>query len=407
MQRPSVLFINRVYPPVRGATGRVLRDLAKAFAREGWQVTVLSSGPRPGRDRDGSIRHITLRAAARPSGLFGYPWLWLKFLVTALRLPRTDLVVTLTDPPMLAVAGNIIRKVKKNRHINWCHDLYPDIFPALNVRLPEFLMRFFRRHAYKAMREADKLIVVGRCMARHLTAGGIDPKLITFIPNWPDFELAQHGSPEEIVLNYDAGNSKPYEEQIKDSPKFRVLYAGNLGRAHPVETILQAAELLHDSNPEIEFVFVGDGPRFDHLARERVRRGLDNVRLMPFQPESKLREVMESGDLHLISVRHEAAGMLVPCKLYSALAVGRPCILIGPEKSEMAKVINDFHAGAVTGQGRPQELSSIIRHFRESGEDWFAAHEGAAAAGNVFVPKEAIDAWVQRAWGVVEQDMKG
>ena len=62
MRRPTILFMNRVYPPVRGATGRVLRDLAKSFAREGWHVTIITTGPKASKERDGGIRIIRVKA---------------------------------------------------------------------------------------------------------------------------------------------------------------------------------------------------------------------------------------------------------------------------------------------------------------------------------------------------------
>jgi colanic acid biosynthesis glycosyl transferase WcaI len=163
--------------------------------------------------------------------------------------------------------------------------------------------------------------------------------------------------------------------------------------------------MLDEEFPEIEFTFVGDGPRFDYISRERVRRGLNNIRLLPFQPQSRLREVMESGDVHLISVKEDALGMIVPCKLYSAFAVARPSIFIGPADSEMAKVIRDFHAGSVVSQFDATALAERICVYRLNSEEWFAAHEGAALAGNVFVPKESIEAWVQRAWSVIADDI--
>src|SRR5690606_32983651 len=133
-----------------------------------------------------------------------------------------------------------------------------------------------------------------------------------------------------------------------------------------------------------EFVFVGDGSRYDDLARERTRRGLDNIRLMPYQPPARLREIMESGDVHLVSVKEEAAGFLVPSKLYSALAVGRPCVFIGPAQSEAAKVISDFKAGIVLPQGDAQALAEAIKTLRMNGQAWFEAQAGAASAGQIF-----------------------
>lgn len=408
MRRPSVLFLNRVYPPSSGATGRVLRDLARSFAREGWQVTVITTGPKAVKDRDGGIRVIHVKAPEKPGGLLSYSWVWMKILIKALRQPPTHLLVTMSDPPLLVLAGEIISKFKKNRHIHWCHDLYPDILPALNVRLPKFVLGYFKKLTRRAMERADKVIVIGRCMAKHLTVSGVDARHITVIPNWPDPELLH--PPSEQPVNGSANGIVDGEvmpsQTLTGGPKFRVLYAGNIGRAHPLDTILDAAEILHESHPEIEFVFVGDGKRFDEIATQRSKRSLDNIRLLPYQPVSRLRQVMESGDVHIISVKDEAAGMLVPSKLYSALAVARPCIFIGPAQSETAKVITDFKAGDVVAQGHARELADKIVQYRVSSEVWFAAHGGASEASKVFLPKESINAWMERAWGVVRSDLE-
>ncbi len=419
MRRPSILFINRVYPPVRGATGRILRDMARSFAREGWQVTVITTGPKAMKERDGAVRIIRVKGAEKPKGVFGYGWTWIKMLVMALSLPATNIVVSMTDPPFLAVGGAIIKRVKKNKHIHWCQDVYPDLFPSLGIYFPRILRRWMRKRVRNAMLDADKVIVIGRCMARYLSDSGLPPKRMSVVPNWPEKELgipagrsgfngASHegGVPEDIE-RFETGNRdtqvyREHREQVKTGPKFRVLYAGNIGQAHPLETILEAAEMLQQSNPEIEFLFVGDGPRYDEIAQVRSAKHLDNIRLLPYQPVSRLRELMESGDVHLISMKEEAAGQLVPSKLYAALAVNRPCVMVGPVHSEVGKVIADFKAGEIIPQGHAEELAACIRRFREDGAYWFAAQEGAIEAGKVFVPKAAIAAWMERAKAVLE-----
>ncbi len=410
---PSVLFLNRVYPAGRGATGRVLQDLAKSFAKKGWQVTVITSAPKAAHESDGKITVIRVKGAARPSNMFAYMWIWLKMLFAGLRVPRNDLVVSMTDPPLLILVGSIIVKVKNSRHIHWCQDLYPDVLPALGIRIPSFLSHFLKKLSNKAMKRCDRIIVIGRCMARSLSYSSIDPRQITMIPNWPNFELIKKkaaNSPgvkskktkKAKVVNQAV---KPYHSLHKGDPKFRVLYAGNIGLAHPIDTILAAAEQLNDEQPDIEFVFVGDGPRYDLMAKERSERGLDNIRLIPFQPKSKLKELMQSGDVHLISMKEEAAGQIVPCKLYSALAVQRPCVFVGPENSEAAKVIHDFSAGTIVPQGQARELVEAIKTYRLSSDDWVLAHKGAAKAGKIYTPKDSIAAWIGRAAAVVKGDI--
>jgi len=410
MRRPSIVFVNRIYPPQRGATGRLLRDLARCFAREGWQVTVIGGGAQPARERDGSIKLISLKTSARP-GFFAYMALWVKMCFTLLRLNRHSVIVTTSDPPMSEVMGRIAARFKKCRHICWVHDLYPDVLPALGVRLPGFVQNALKSVQRNALRKADRVVVIGRCMARLLAVEGMDPKKITVIPNWPDFELSRPNTypgdleSQPYTETYING-AKPPEDQLSTGPRFRVLYAGNIGRAHPLSTILDAAEILADKAADIEFVFVGDGRGFDRLARERARRDLENVRLLPFQPQSRLRQLMESGDIHLISLKEDTAGMIVPSKLYAALAVERPCIFIGPAKSETAKVLEDFSAGFVIAQQEADNLAKLIQSLRDDEKKWFAAHQGAAQAGKIFVPSESINAWIERAWSVVQRDLR-
>ena len=407
MQRPSVLFINRVYPPVRGASGRVLRDLARSFARDGWQVTVITTGPKAMSERDGAVRVIRVKGAEKPRYGLVYLWILLKLFWAAFRLPKTHLIITLTDPPFLAVVGHVLKKIKRNKHIHWCLDLYPDVFPALGVSLPDFIANGLKAMVRKAMRGAEKVVVIGRCMAERLSGDGFDAKQITVIPNWPDFELVEDGQPHEYHGVHDAEGVRKYEDQHKHGPRFRVLYAGNIGRAHPVSSIIDAAEILNDTHPDVEFVFVGDGPRHDFVNRERAKRHLDNIRLLPYQPASRLRSLMESGDVHLVSMDACAAGMIVPVKLYASIAANRPCVFVGPQNSEAASVIRDFKAGSIVAQDDSVALAEVIRQYRENSDKWFGAFEGAKEAALVFRPEDAIDAWIKRARSTVYAGIDG
>lgn len=405
MNRPTVLFINRIYPPQRGPTGRLLRDLACAFVEEGWSVSIVTTGPKKGVERDGAITVHRTKGPEKP-GLYAYPWLWLKLLRLAKKAGHADLVVSMTDPPMLAMVGQRIAKAKKAKHVHWCQDYYPGVMDALGLKLPGFLHKKLEEYSRKALQSCDKIIVIGRCMAKSLAADGIEPKMISVIPNWPDAELV---NPAPEIKNFsegkstqDANISKPYSTQLKNGPKFRVLYAGNVGRAHPTDMILQAAETLQETHAEIEFVFVGDGRRFENIARERDRLGLGNIRFIPYQPTHKLREIMESGDVHLITLNKDAGGYMVPSKLYAALAVGRPVIFAGPESSEIVHILKDFKAGVCVDPEDGDALAKAILEYRMNGDAWFAAHDGALEAGRALTPKESMKAWIKRALSVVQ-----
>ncbi len=397
MSKPSILFINRVYPPMRGASGRVMQDLAYALVAKGWKVSVITTGGKNDNFIDRGVEITTVKAIKSPKKFFGYCRTSFKLLRAGMKTPKHDIILTLTDPPMLVNVGCMIASRKKSHHVHWCHDMYPDLFTALGVKVPKFCLKRAKAKSRRAMKRCDEVVTVGRCMMKRLTHTGVDPQKVKFIPNWSDsemFNFRTHKNNKEIVQKYKAIAKRP-EEMFRDaSPKFRILYAGNIGRAHSMSAIMDAAELLSEYK-EIEFVFVGDSRAHDLLAEERTRRSLENVKFLPYQPIEHLREIMESGDVHLISMRPETTGMLVPCKFYSALAVGRPSLFIGKEESEIGQVITEYGAGKIiSGEDLAKKLAEAIYAYRHDGDSWFAAQEGALRAAQTYHPSQSLKTWV-------------
>ncbi len=390
MSAPSVLFINRVYPPAHGATGRVLRDLARAFAAEGWAVTVLTTGPQAGQEKDHGVLVKRIKARQSPKSGTAYMWIWLKLFFSAWGMARRDLIVSLSDPPLLVVLGNMIARQKGAEHIHWCHDLYPDLLPALKVKISKGRMAWLKKKSRRAMKRCSRVIVVGRCMAKTLTHSGVETARVSVVPNWP---------PPELYANMPDSQTPPVHFDEADRAlrqKFKVMYAGNLGRAHPVTPILDAAEKLKD-HPEIELIFVGDSPGHERLAAERDRRGLKNIRFLPYQPINRLRSTLEQADIHLVTVREEAGGLLVPCKFYSALAVARPVIYMGPAETEIARILKDYKAGLSVPSADSDALAHAILSLRQDSALWTSCQSGAAQAGDVLTPGASIAAWGERA----------
>ncbi|MEM6781500.1 MAG: glycosyltransferase family 4 protein, partial [Pseudomonadota bacterium] len=283
---------------------------------------------------------------------------------------------------------------------HWCHDLYPDLLPYVGLKLPAPLMQSLKKSTRRSMKKCDKVVTIGRCMAKQLTHSGVEPSRVAVIPNWPDYEIldpSKAGSDYKPFQLTNPDVARPSDQQVRDdSPKFRILYAGNLGRMHPIQSLLDAAYFMQD-RPEMEFCFVGDGPNYDRLAQERSKRGIENIRLLPYQPAKRLRYVMESGDIHIVSLKEDAGGLLVPCKFYAALAVGRPVIFIGPEDCEISQVIKDFGAGTVVPPRDAARLIETITEYRMNSDLWFAHQAGAIEAGKVFTPDQSITAWIKRA----------
>lgn len=396
MSKPSVLIINRAYPPKRGATGRLVEDLAYALERTGWRVTILATGDATGLEIVGNVKIQRFKASMNYKSVFGYPVLWLKMLLAALKMPKHDIVITLTDPPMLILIGRLVAKLKNMHHVHWCQDLYPDLFKSLGVKLPNFFHSMLYNMARRSMNKCSKVVVIGQCMAKKLSKTGVVAGKVSMIANWADLEVvAPTGSKFDYSKIEITGKAKKPDEMFRDeSPKFRVLYAGNIGRAHPMRSVIEAATELAEY-PEIEFVFVGDKSVHSILARERGKRALENIKFLPYQPIEQLRSVMESGDVHLVTMRNEAVGELVPCKFYSGLTVGRPTVFVGPEDCEVSNVIKNYKAGKIVPTNNPKKLAEAILSYRMDGEAWFEAQEGALRAAQAYHPNQSLHKWLE------------
>ncbi|MBP2226929.1 glycosyltransferase involved in cell wall biosynthesis [Azospirillum agricola] len=365
---PSILLVNRVFPPDRGATGRCLADLAGRLAALGWRVTVVADGA-AGADVE-TPPGVTLHRAGRgvPEGsgpdALSYLGALRRLAWRALRLPRHDVVVTMTDPPLSACLGPLLAARHRAAAIHWSQDVYPALLPQVGVRLPPPLFALLDGVMATALRRHDAVVAIGRCMARRLAGAGVAGERVTVLPNWPDplvRPLAKEPNRVRAGLGLEG--------------RFVVAYSGNLGLAHPMGGVLKAAALLRD-DPSVRFLVVGEG-RGHAAFTEAVRsRGLANVAVLPWQPADRLAESLSAADLHLAVMAGPAEGLMVPSKLASAMAAGRPCLFLGPEGSEAARRLDG--CGGVLAAGDGAGLAEAIRAY--AADPARCAAEGAKAA---------------------------
>lgn len=393
--KPRILLINRLYPPARASSGRLVRELARSFARDGWDVRVLTTDMIASDDPDGPVAVRRIPTNLQTLGVIANLWLLCRLFLAAMWLPRAQIVITLTDPPLLVIVGAWVAFLRGARHIHWVQDVYPDLLPAVGYPLPGWLDAMLYRATRRAMNRAARVVVIGRCMARYLTQHGVRGDRMTLIPNWPELAMNPH-IPTRPISAFAPEPPVITPPLLPAEPKFRILYVGTVGFAHPIDTIMDAATILESTHPEMEFIFIGDAPAHALVGAERAKRGLNNIRVLPFQPQSRLRDIMESGDVHVISMKHAAAGMMVPAKFYAALSAARPCIFVGPEHTEIARVITDYRAGVVIPQGAAQQLAQAIIDYRLREDVWFTAQGGATKAAAAFTPEDMIRLWLRK-----------
>jgi glycosyltransferase involved in cell wall biosynthesis len=157
-----------------------------------------------------------------------------------------------------------------------------------------------------------------------------------------------------------------------------IMYSGNHALTNPLSTLLSAAERLSE-DPRLIFVFVGGGAG----KAEVEGRRLPNVLSLPYQPLDQIQYSLSAADVHVVTIGPGMVGIVHPCKIYGAMAVGRPILSFGPDRSHVADIVR---------QG-------IGWHF-EHGDV-----EGAVAALRAIasLPSEALEAMGTRAQAILNE----
>ena len=390
----SVLFLNRVYPPDHGATGQLLAELAEALAQAGWQVSIVAAGTPPLETRNSKleihrVRGLPFTRAALWKRALAYASLYPALLGRALRRPRHEVIVTLTDPPLLLLLGPLLKFWKRSRLVHWAQDIYPEVAEELGVvRKKGWAAGLLRWLSSWSLRRHDHIIAVGRCMKERLIARGLDENKITVIPNWP---VGRSGGPKSEGSAASLSNPQspiPNPQSTISPPPFTVMYSGNFGLAHPFEAIIEAVKILDCEAAPVRFVFAGSGPKLDSLRTSLT--GCPNVAFHGPAPLDQLHARLSAADAHLASMHEELCGLVVPSKVYGVIAAGRPCVFLGPPASEAARLILESGTGAALSGDDGRALAGLLRGWagrgaeyqrvRGASERWAAAQPGVPLA---------------------------
>ncbi|MDX8377604.1 MAG: glycosyltransferase family 4 protein [Mariprofundales bacterium] len=358
--KDSVLFINRVYLPDEASTGQILAELAVELVQQGWQVTIICSHTvktAPCREIINGVEVLRVSSLpfSRASNLkraLSYLSLYPALLWRALRQPKYDVVVTMTDPPLQLLLGLPIRWLRGSYLLHWAQDIYPELAEQLGVIRPRgILANLLRWFSNTALQRYDKIVVIGRCMQQRFIERGISSAKLEFIPNWADTDL--------IFPIKRENNSFLRKHSISIDAKL-VVYSGNMGMAHPFESIVEVMIKLQNSMPDVLFLFIGAGVRQDWLKSQVKLHNLSNIRFFPYQDKEQLAHSLSIADIHLACMQDDLCGLVVPSKAYGIMAAGRPLFYIGPVNSEVALLVEELHCGQIFTENEVNKLIDTI-----------------------------------------------
>ena len=424
-----VLIVNQSFWPDVVATAQQAHDLAKYLSAHGDSVTVVASRSLYGKKgarlpkserKDGvsilRVSHNLFDKRGLLSRTFDYARFNLAATWRVLTLPRHDVVICLTTPPFVALVGVLAKAIRKSKFVFWTMDLYPDLpVEAGIIRRNGLTHRILGAIDSFCLRKADIVVTLGRCMRDRIVAKGIPEAKIRMIHPWSDPEEILELPVRRMELAVDALAAQrppapvpcgpnPLREEWGIGDRFVIQYSGNFGLGHDAETVFGAMLKLKDDD-SIRWVIVGDGimrPAVEDFVRKHDIR---NVVLKPYQPRSRLGTLISLGDVHLVLMVPGFEGVILPSKLYGVLAAGRPAVFVGPERSEIARIIQENSCGVVVPNGNSEGLVRVIDEIRRDPALGLAlGHRGRKALEAKYSMRHACEAWHELIHRIGEQE---
>lgn len=369
-----VLVLTLVFPPDGVSTAVIMGDLAADLRRSGHDVTVVTTRPHYNRDAEAEARQ-PLRRAWGPllarSEFAGVPVLhvampkknasrllrvfaWAQFHVLSLAaaivlVRKVDVILAPSPPLTIGVCAWLLGRYHGAPYIYNVQELYPDIAIRMGaVRRPWMQRALFALERFVYAR-ARAITVIGDGMRRRILDKGVPPANVRLIPNFVDLEdmapLPRHNA---------------FSREHGLDGHFVVTYAGNMGPAQGLETVLACAARLRD-DPRVLFLFVGGGADQEPLRARAREWALHNVRFLSHQPYAVVPQIYAASDLCLVPLSGQAGFDAVPSKVYRIMACARPLIVSAPADADLAGLVQAARAGLVVPPDSPDALAQAVR----------------------------------------------
>lgn len=272
---------------------------------------------------------------------------WKIFIFLRRNMKKGDKLFIATNPAPLILLCAFLKRFIKFEWIILVHDVFPEntvpagIISSAKSRKYNLLKKLFDR----AYSKSDKIIVLGRDM-RDIILKKISPyqskTQIVVIENWADTE-----------------HITPGEKDASLHDKFVIQYAGNVGRVQGLQDLLK--NLKNSGNAHLEFHIIGEGAVKEDLIKFVKENEMSNVVFQGSFRRSEQQKVLNNCDMALVTLAEGMYGLGVPSKTYNILAAGKPIFYIGPENSEIDRIIKEYNVGVTFTISDNEQIISFLK----------------------------------------------
>ncbi len=352
-RHPRIIFLNQM-------AGPLFRELAEDMAQQ-WPPSLMYTGHPDTLQHGGTAALTILPAAMYQRRSYATRVLsWARYSVSVffrcLALDKKA-VLFMVFPPFVGMIGYLFRKLRGQRYVFLVYDITPDALIRFGgLKENGLIARLWRRVNRLVWENAEMVLTIGDQMAANLErafdASKTRPGKVLVIPNWANTDW----------IKPLAKDQNDFARQHGQVDKLTVMYSGNLGQTHDIETILEAARRLRDCDG-VRFMIIGEGAKRPLVEQAKSRDGLDNLTVLPYQPEEMLPLSLTTADIAVVTLDKGSEGLMVPSKTYYALAAGSALIGLCDADSEVAHMIQHHQCGHVVSPGDADGMVEAIRHL--------------------------------------------
>ena len=369
-----ILILTNYWPPEVGASSHLTFELCTSLVSYGHQVTVVTGFPRYNvqqvsekyrskwlyREETEGIRVIRIVAPSSSGRLvlirsLEHVLVAPLLLLGGLLAGPADVVYTISPPLPLGLTASLLGKVKRTRFVFGIQDIFPQNAIDLGLLRNPLVIWFARRLEAFVYRKAHFITVHSEGNRAFLLAqGGVPGDKVKVVCNWVDIETIAPG---------DRNNGFSVEYGLDD--KFIVLFAGTMGWSQGLDVVVEAASFLQ-AYQDILFLLVGGGVDKERLMAKAQALDPPNIRFLPMQPWERYPLVLNAADVCLVTLRPEVKTPVVPSKLLTIMASGRPVVASLNLSGDAPKIIQAAQCGYSVEPGNPKKLAEAVLSLRNA-----------------------------------------
>lgn len=362
-----VIYLCQHFPPETGAPQIRVYEVSKELLKRGHQVEVLTAFPHHPKgvipeeykgmfymyeEWDGIPVHRSWIYPS-PKGSFwkrlaSYFSFTFSAFYSIFKSKPTDVIICNSPPLFLGITGYLGAKLKRAKFVFNVADIWPESAVELGIlknksfiKMAEWLEKFLYKKSWKIATATDGI---------------------------RDYMIRKGKSPEDVFLLPNGVNTNTFVPIPKDTELLKeigiegkkvFMYAGTLGYAQGLDSVLEAAAIVKEKNPNIHFLFVGDGQEREKLLKIKSDLNLDNVTFYGSVPVSEMPRMFSLADYSIVSLRDiELFKGARPSKIFPAISTGTPVLYCGD--GESASILEEYRCGKIAPPENPEGIAEAV-----------------------------------------------